>query len=111
MQLPPQARLQQTPSAHWPLAHPAAPPLQLWPFLSLQAPSALQIFGPLQVSSSAPATAAHAPGCAVVLQASQVPHAAVRQQTLSTQWPVPHSPSRAQGEPLVFRVVHPAAPQ
>jgi hypothetical protein len=57
------------------------------------------------------ATGAHVPGLPVTLQAWHDPHAALPQQTPSTQWPVPHWWSVAQDAPAACLPRHaPPAP-
>jgi hypothetical protein len=97
---PPQAALQQTPSAQKPLAH-WVPAVQVWPDFSLQAPVASHDLVPLQLSaSSAPVTAVHVPPPAV--QAWQAPHEGTPQQRPSTQAPLLQSAAAAHVCPLLL---------
>jgi hypothetical protein len=88
-QEPPQAALQQTPSAQKPLPHWLAA-VHACPAFSLHIPVGSQLFVPLQLSaSSALFTATHVPPPPV--QAWQAPQEAMPQQWPSTQFPLVHS--------------------
>jgi hypothetical protein len=86
----PQLWLQQKLSTQSPVAQSPSVGVQLSPFFFLHAPTALQVFGPVQVSvSSAPTTASQVPPAPV--QAWQVPQVWL-QQWSSMHVPVAHSP-------------------
>ena len=90
-QVPLQAVLQQRPSTQMPLAHWALA-VQTPPCLSRQAPDALQVLAPVQVSvSSAPVTDEQIPD--VTAQVWQVPVQALLQQWPSTHRAVAHWPA------------------
>jgi hypothetical protein len=97
-QLPQVVDPQHTPSTQWSLAH-CAFPEQPWPLMSLQTPPPSQMLAPLHVSSVALFTDEQVPGV-VPLQVWQLPHAAVLQQTWSTQLPLVQSPPTLHAPPL-----------
>ena len=87
---PAHAESQQAPSAQFPLAHAEAPVGQDWPFLSLHAPTASQVFRPVQVTgSSALVMLTQAPVPAT--HDLQTPEHVPEQQIPLTQTPEPQS--------------------
>ena len=103
--VPPQGVRQQTPfAAQLPVEH-WAPPVHVWPGLSLQAPLASQVLVPMQLlGSSAPLIATQVPP--VPVQAWQAPHVAEPQQIWSTQFPLVHSDPAVQLVPPAFLATH-----
>src|SRR5262249_50832701 len=93
------AVLQHTPSTQNVDAH-SAPAKHASPFFFLQAPAALQLLVPVQLSGSgALVIFPHAPRLPATLHAWQVPHTGASQHTPSTQYPDAHAEPSAHDWP------------
>ena len=105
--MPSHVSLQQTESTQWRDAHAVSPPHAV-PFLERHAPSPSQVFSAEQAESASSVnlgTSVQVPADPGSAQDWQVPHAALPQQTPSTQLAEAHSLEKAQALPSILRHV------